>query len=411
MNPRFPVLLVCAIVLFTAACNGESRSREVVVAADSLTPPQGPLGGVSVVENVIDSQSLVTAHDDNANTGTGIESLSFNSPSDRTRFPFPEKFERVWYRDASIDDPLLMQPSKISVAGTTLILSDLNAKRIVALDLRHGKELWSFGRAGDGPGEFRGRTNIVGRNHDTVMLWNSDMKRLTRVGTDGRLVSTLKVTVPASAHTLCVLGDGTMLLSKFIVQEVGLIAHVSADGNEILKLDSIPWHETRRLPPLASQSLTYSLEDGSCMLAASYWAGVVRLNESAEITDSLRLIEHVPLPSASVRHVIIQPGLYPETGPVPRPAINSSIDEGVSTTGDLTAVSGYFVLAFGGSTAMKGRLLDFYDRATGQYAGSLTTVGRVKTIAGSGDTFAIITEDDIGLYRLDVYKRIARNKP
>ena len=67
-------------------------------------------------------------------------------------------------------------------------------------------------------------------------------------------------------------------------------------------------------------------------------------------------------------------------------------------------MSDYTVIGFAGATAFKRRLLDFYATKTGGYVGSYILDGEVRSITAVGNRLAVISEDQVGLFRLDIFR-------
>src|SRR5690606_21831623 len=115
--------------------------------------------------------------------------------------------------------------------------------------------------------------------------------------------------------------------------------------------------------------------------------------------EFVHLIEQVPFPSAWLKEVTVQPEADPRIGSEPRSGISSRLsDSTISATADVAELFEHFVVAFDGATQYKGRLLDFYSKRSGKYAGSLQTTARIRYLAGSGKVLVVIAENEKGLY-------------
>ena len=76
----------------------------------------------------------------------------------------------------------LDQPGEMAVAGERLVVLDRSAPKVHLFALPGGKRLASFGRNGDGPGEFRSARHVQPA-HDRGEVWIYDMglRRMTRL--------------------------------------------------------------------------------------------------------------------------------------------------------------------------------------------------------------------------------------
>jgi hypothetical protein len=386
-------------VLLISACGQQERPPNEIdssMSQTSVASDRSPSGNRDSTRASQDPDELVS-------------DLTLGQINDSRRFPLRRVFRLVWTRPASIDDEVLVQPADLMIAEGTLFLSDFSGSRVFALDLHSGQPRWSFGRAGSGPGEFRGRIGFAGRKQDTILLWNWPTRRLTRVAPSGVLVGSTNIEARATLTSLCVLADGTMLGNKFVRNEAAMIALISEDGGEVLRLDSLPWKELRTILPVAAQYTLHSLSDGTCLLATSYWAGAVRIGSDGSIRDSVAIVESVPRPSAVVRSVTVDGNL--DAAPGSRRGISSRVTHpSVFTVLEVAELAQYIVLAFDGATNQKGHLLDFYHKATGGYAGSISTKGAIVTIAGSTNMLVIVTENESGLYQMNAF-RLEHDRP
>ena len=76
----------------------------------------------------------------------------------------------------------LDQPGQLAVAGDRLVVLDRSAPKVHLFNLADGRRLASFGRNGDGPGEFRSARHVQPAN-DPGEVWIYDMglRRMTRL--------------------------------------------------------------------------------------------------------------------------------------------------------------------------------------------------------------------------------------
>lgn len=76
----------------------------------------------------------------------------------------------------------LDQPGQLAVAGDRLVVLDRSAPKVHLFALRDGKRLASFGRNGDGPGEFRSARHVQPTDDpDEVWIYDMGLRRMTRL--------------------------------------------------------------------------------------------------------------------------------------------------------------------------------------------------------------------------------------
>jgi hypothetical protein len=89
-------------------------------------------------------------------------------------------------------DNFLGRPSQLAVSDSTLWIGDEAGDPFIHLiDRSDGHLMRSFGRHGEGPGDFQGLFGLVRRPADTDAIWASDvsLRRLTRFGTNPLVLS------------------------------------------------------------------------------------------------------------------------------------------------------------------------------------------------------------------------------
>jgi hypothetical protein len=126
---------------------------------------------------------------------------------------------------------LFGMPTRLEVAGGELLVLDrYRSEPVVALDRRSGRLLRSFGREGDGPGEFRSPVSFVTDGSGVAVL-DVGLNRVTRLasGPDGfTLRATTQLALESAATDLVLTPGGDFLVSGFIAD--GRLARVDRDG-------------------------------------------------------------------------------------------------------------------------------------------------------------------------------------
>ncbi len=127
---------------------------------------------------------------------------------------------------------LFGMPTRLEVAGGELLVLDrYRSEPIVALDRRSGRLLRSFGREGDGPGEFRSPVAFVADGSGVAVL-DAGLNRVTWLDarTDAfTLRGTTNLLLESAATDLVLAPGGAFLVSGFMAD--GRLARVDQGGS------------------------------------------------------------------------------------------------------------------------------------------------------------------------------------
>ena len=111
--------------------------------------------------------------------------------------------ETDWLVDTLIggepDDTTLLLPGFMDVQNGHLLVYDYGDARLKVFD-PDGTWLWSFGRFGDGPGEFRNPSDVMIGANGLVWVLDQGAGRITRISPSGELFDI--ITLGASAWRL-----------------------------------------------------------------------------------------------------------------------------------------------------------------------------------------------------------------
>jgi hypothetical protein len=158
---------------------------------------------------------------------------------------------------------------------------------------QNGRFLREFGRAGEGPGEFRQMALRLGRG-DTVVVIDPVLRRLTKLDGDGKLVSEIRIPWGYGTNTghgavllepLGIAGDGTLVV---VASPIPVASRRTAIGPyrdslyfyrsrsetalvELLSVNGLEMHQAAKAPsgtPLAYGRQTYAALQASRILIA-----------------------------------------------------------------------------------------------------------------------------------------------
>ncbi|HEV3049535.1 MAG TPA: BF3164 family lipoprotein [Longimicrobium sp.] len=143
----------------------------------------------------------------------------------------------------------LDQPGQLAVVGERLVVLDRSAPKVHVFGARDGKRLVSFGRNGDGPGEFRSARHVQPTG-DPGQVWIYDMslRRMTRLRFGAEAVPQVEEVVNLDAgggvflHPVW-LTDTSMVVSGIFPRHAdGRLLLARRDGGVIRMLGEAPRH-------------------------------------------------------------------------------------------------------------------------------------------------------------------------
>lgn len=179
-------------------------------------------------------------------------------------------------------DTTLLMPSRPAVDADGIYVLDIYGARVVRYDLQ-GRLLWSYGRKGSGPGEFREPRDLQVDRLGRAWVLDPSNARITIVNRQGRAEAFVPLDqVGYSADDLIPLSPREALL---IVSEPNAPLVRLALTGKVLERRPFPWPGFARLNPLASQLITrsdpssgwwsaaFQLGDGFFVFSGPDWQG------------------------------------------------------------------------------------------------------------------------------------------
>lgn len=298
----------------------------------------------------------------------------------------------VWSRRGTIDDTLLLQPGRMFATEALLWVVDYSPPRLVQFDATDGRVLKSIGREGRGPGEWVGPLSFVGVRGDSVGVFDVGSRRLAWTSPTHRVKSEAVSTL-ALAQLACVSGSDGLLAAS--VGRVGAnvvtrVIRTAGATNRVVSNSTLPWPSLRNLTPAASQ-VTIAPTASGCIMGPMYGSSVARFDREGAFVDTISMIESIPLP-------II------ESERRGRGFAVSVAERSVRGVISLTRFGQYLVVAFGGRSAHRDRLLDFYDWESGRYSGSLLSPLELRDVRGTESMLYVQSVDEFGLYRIQALR-------
>lgn len=312
---------------------------------------------------------LAAACDDAADPPASLWSGP-QEPGERT---FVERsWEKAWEIGEG-DEPLLASPLHLTARDSVVVWWDGYLHRVQAVDTA-GRILWSFGREGEGPGEFGSVGDVEIDGDGSVVVLDSDNGRFVRISPEGRHLET--VPLPEGYwRGLVLVPDGSMILYSF--NRSPPFVRVSGTGEAIEEFGP-PWEPFEDLSTLQSQGRLVSAVDGRWLYGFMLGNGWFPFDGSEPLGYTGRSIEHVDFPQV----VRVSSGGGRVTRMASRP--NCTMCAGV-IEGDT------LVVLFGGQSEHLNRVLDRYGWSDGRYMDSVLLPRRASEMARTGGLTILYT--------------------
>lgn len=308
--------------------------------------------------------------------------------ADRWRKFAPDSFwVSVWTRGYTREPDLLVEPRGMAITPGALVVLDEGTREVLSFDLRTGATRARLvARRGSGPGEFR-RPFAVVTVPGGFAVSDQGNSRLSAFTSSGRLMWDMHLPNPV-IEAICV------------DQQMRVVFHTK--GRTVESRDTTGrLRATRQLPWTTSpnESLTDAVvvsgptQAGSCVMARAFgsqWA----------VVPSVGRIR---------AHPFIEPGRAPrvatakrDLGQVDDAPVTERLEKTESTTMAQNAMvyGDTLIVRFGGNTAARIRLLDYYHIPTGRYLYSRKLQSPFVTMTiGPDGTFygAHIRNEDAGV--------------
>lgn len=307
---------------------------------------------------------------------------------------------QLWSRSGAMEDTVLLQPGRMFATEGLLWVVDYSPPRVVQLDAATGRTLFSLGKAGRGPGEWIGPLSFVGTQGTNVAVFDVASRRLALI-TPARTVQNEPLPTLSLAQLACSSGNSGLVAASVGRNGSNVVTRVirtTGAANSIVSNSDLPWPALRNLTPAASQ-VTLNATQNGCIMGPLYGSSVARFDRDGAFVDTIGLIERIPLPTVQTERR--GRGVAVSVGP-----------QSVRGVISLTRFGQYLVVAFGGRSAHRDRLLDFYEWQSGRYVGTLLSREELRDVRGTESTLYVQSVDDVGLYRIQALRlRAASGSP
>ncbi|HEU4457419.1 MAG TPA: hypothetical protein VFR81_30395 [Longimicrobium sp.] len=286
-------------------------------------------------------------------------------------------WDTTWTVGGSAGDSLLLNPFLIAAGDSAVYVFDGGASRLLAFEADRGGLRWKAGRGGGGPLEFRRVRDLKLAADGSPVLLDIGNRRLTRVSPTGVLAGETSLPAIGYADQMALLADGrTVLLTDHPDSAFAVV-----DGRgRLVERFAHPWSGFAALHPLVRQGSLASSPDGAWAFGFSLGSGWMAFRGSRGVGALKPYVERAEFPEvvekAEGNAVTTQLASY-----APCSACSVTMD------------GADFYAHFGGVTPRRRRLLDRYDRQTGEYRESyLLPVEATAVSVAGGTVYALIEE-------------------
>jgi hypothetical protein len=287
---------------------------------------------------------------------------------------------------SSARDTTLVDPYRLAAYGGRVYVME-GDQRVVAFDTS-GRRLWTQGRSGGGPGEYRNVRDLKVSRDGTLWLLDPTAARLTMLDSTGRYLGS----VPTSAvgHSEVVVPAAEDRIGLVPASADADIVWLDGNGQESER-DSVRWDGFRRLEYLAkAHRSALDPATGRWVLGLSYGNGWFAFGGEG----------------GSERRYYIEPTVFPalvRTVYDGGKAIGTKVTRTDPSAEDLSLAGDTLYVLFGGAKPDRYRKLDLYALGSGHYLGSYRLPAAADCIAVTGRWLYVLTLEPVP--QLAVYQR------
>lgn len=310
----------------------------------------------------------------------------------------PAVLDSLWSVGGTAADTLLLNPYWLSAGAEGVTLWDGGRNAVIRISAE-GEVLWTFGREGAGPGEFRAVRGIARLPGGGAAVVDNVNERLTIIDRDGRLAdeTNLSGMAPESVASLY---DGGLVVLTRLDEPVFLVA--DENGAVVDSMDS-PSRPYRDLPPMARQGRVVGAGTG-WVFGFTAGNGWWRMGGDGA-AEGFPYAEHSDFPGieTSVGEAVV--GGRTVTTRSTRATERVSTAMGFGARGDTLFVHYY------GESEVRGYLLDLFSLADGSYLGSVLLPAWARSLAVGPDAIYTLAADPFPVltaFRMTVGEGVAR---
>lgn len=285
----------------------------------------------------------------------------------------------LWKTDTTSVAEAFVHPFDIHFSDRGLLVMDVGDSRLKILDSRTGTALARAGGEGSGPNELRGVVTVFG-TRARPMLLEFQSGRVAELAVGNRALIPVSASRAEVWTSGCAWGDGRLLLNK--IGPTPFEYFVSTIGRDPQRVDSMamPWPRLLAQAFIARQARLRQVDDSTCAMLPAYYPEFAILSPSRPIVTGRHMEE---LPPAI--------GVDTKVGNATEHTVARGAKHGHR---DARAWGDAIIVLFEGASEHKRRVLDVFSRKDLSYRGSISLPFEAGQIAISGDTLAVVGEED-----------------
>lgn len=310
----------------------------------------------------------------------------------------PAVMDSLWSIGGTAADTLLLNPFWLSAGAEGVTLWDEGRKAVVRISAE-GEPLWTFGREGGGPGEFRTVRGVAHLPGGGVAVVDNVNERLTIIDREGRLAGETNLSGMAPESVASLYDGGLVVLTGSDDP-----AFLVADENGVV-VDSMgfPSRPYRDLSPMARQGRVVGAGAG-WVFGFTVGNGWWRMGGDRD-AEGFPYAEHADFPGieTTVREAVVDGRTV--TTRSTRTTESVSTARGFGVRGDTLFVH------YHGETNARGYLLDLFSLADGSYLGSVLLPAWARSVAVGPDAIYTLAADPFPVltaFRMTVGEGVAR---
>lgn len=349
-----------------AGATSDTQDRDMSRSPSAIAWKAGPRGAASI-------PLVEGAH----HTGASAASAAPEFASPRRSLGFALRL--LWKTDTTSVAEASVHPFDIHFSDRGLLVMDVGDSRLNLLDSRTGTTLARAGGEGAGPNELRGVVTVFG-TRTRPMLLEFQSGRVAELGGGNAALIPVSASRAKVWTSGCAWGDGRLLLNKIGPTPFEYFVSTIGRDPEIVDSLAMPWPRLLAQAFIARQARLRQVDDSTCAILPAYYPEFALLSPSRPIVTG-RHIEELP---AAV-------GVDTKVGNATEHTVARGAKHGHR---DARAWRDAVIILFEGTSEHKGRVLDVFSRKDLLYRGSMLLPFEGGKIAISGDTLAVVGEEN-----------------
>lgn len=310
----------------------------------------------------------------------------------------PAEMDSLWSIGGAAADTLLLNPYWLSAGAEGVTLWDGGRNAVIRISAE-GEALWTFGRQGGGPGEFRTVRGIAQLPGGRAAVVDNVNERLTIIDRDGRLASETNLSGMAP-ESVASLGDGRLVVLTSLAEPAFLVADERGVVVDSVDFPSRPY---RDLPPMARQGRVVGTGE-EWVFGFTVGNGWWRMGGDRG-AEGFPYAEHADFPGlvTTVREAVVDGRVATVR--------STRTAERVFTAMDLGARGDTLFVHYYGESDVRGYLLDLFGLTNGSYLGSVLLLAWARRVAIGPDAIYTLRSDPFPVltaYRMTILEDVAR---